>query len=131
MNAVTYLEDVALFDSAVAVEAVLTDDQLSAGGLVKVETYIRTKSSAAATRKAAQREREAAAGVRQLNLKCSEEHAVVLKDLAAALAAGDPIEQVVFDRDPALQYAVVMLHQLQSLTGWRKWLARLLGLVKR
>lgn len=86
--AVRHLEEVASADQPIDVQAILTDDQLERGGLVKVEAFIRTKTSAAAARKAAQRERDTDAGLRQVNIKTTEETGSALKSIAAEVGRG-------------------------------------------
>ena len=65
--------------------ALVTDEQLEAAGLVKVTAFVRSKQSEVAARKAKQREKEAAEGIKQLNLKANIEHHDLLKQIAASI----------------------------------------------
>lgn len=66
----------------------LTDDQLEAGGLVEVRAWVRSKASANALRQQRKREKQAEEGRSQVNVVVPDECKEPLKELAAALAAG-------------------------------------------
>lgn len=46
--ATQYIEEATAKDAPIAADAILTDQQLERGGLVKVEAFMRTRTSAAA-----------------------------------------------------------------------------------
>ncbi|MGC2854181.1 hypothetical protein ACM64Y_01810 [Novispirillum sp. DQ9] len=106
---------------------VLTDDQLEAGGLVEVRAWVRTKASGNALRQQRKRDKMAEEGRAQVNVVVPEECKEPLKELAAALAAGqidadqvramiaDAVAELDAERDQVQQQAAAAQSELDSL----------------
>lgn len=135
-------------------DKVLTDEQLAAGGLVKVNAFMRSKASANALRVKRHRDRKEAEGVKQINVQATEEAREVIKEIAKRTATGEELEsvlaQIVSEAGITLPTAtpeapqapqpkperltaeekrlVAIGHQVETLTGWRRALARIIGL---
>ncbi|MFO1291749.1 MAG: hypothetical protein U1F07_01585 [Rubrivivax sp.] len=150
-------------DAPMDCAAALSDDALAASGLVKVAAYIRTKSSANATRVRKSRQKAADAGVRQLNVvvplaahaamkaiaKDLQQGASLADVLTAAIAAAAPkptaVPATATTQPEPLTHAKPAVAApappplprpfeleaagLSRLKGWRRLLARLLGLL--
>ena len=110
-----FIEDVEAKNAPLATEAILTDEALERGGLVKIEAFVRTKTSAAAARKAKQRETQEAAGLKQINITAPEEVQEKIKAIAKACTAGQSFETAVQS---------VTSHAL--VTGWKGILVKVL-----
>lgn len=133
-------------------ETVLTDEQLTAGGLVKVNAFMRSKASANALRVQKHREKKEAEGVKQINVQASEEARQAIKAIADRTKSGETLPEVLASLagtlpsipqlakktetpDPKAERLTIeekqlvqIGHQVRSLTGWRKALARIIGL---
>lgn len=135
-------------------DKVLTDEQLAAGGLVKVNAFMRSKASANALRVKRHRDRKEAEGVKQINVQATEEAREVIKEIAKRTATGEELEsvlaQIVSEAGISLPTAapeaprapqpkperltaeekrlVAIGHQVETLSGWRRALARIIGL---
>jgi hypothetical protein len=79
------------------VDQALTDQALEAGGLKPVKAWVRTKQASNAMRTKRYKERQAAEGVRQINVQAPQEAHEALKALAARTKAGEPLESVLAD----------------------------------
>jgi len=75
-------------------ETVLTDEQLAAGGLVKVNAFMRSKASANALRVQKHREKKEAEGVKQINVQANEEARQAIKAIADRTKAGEALSDV-------------------------------------
>jgi len=133
----TELKQAPLFDdvpespsaTATTAAAVLSDEALAAGGLVPVTAFMRTRSSANATRLKKSRAKADAAGLRQLNVVLPVAAHAAVKAMARELQAGVALHEV-------LQAALVNAAQCtesatvgrKSLAGWLRAIARWLGL---
>lgn len=93
----------------------LTDDQLEAGGLVEVRAWVRSKASANALRQKRKREKQAEEGRSQVNVVVPEECKEPLKELAAALAAG----QIDADQVRAMIAGADALAELEAVRAER------------
>lgn len=71
----------------IEVSAVLTDGDLSRGGLASVRAWVRTKPGANAQRQARKRERQQAQGLAQITVVAPAEAKPALHAVAKALAA--------------------------------------------
>lgn len=134
-------------------DAALTDEQLAAGGMVKVNAFMRSKASANALRVQKHREKKEAEGVKQINVQASEEARQAIKAIADRTKAGEPLGNVLATLagtpaptaeaaaetktpdpkaerlTPEEKRLVGIGQRVQSLTGWRKTLARVIGLI--
>lgn len=134
-------------------DAVLTDEQLAAGGLVKVNAFMRSKASANALRVQKHREKKEAEGVKQINVQASEEARQAIKAIADRTKAGEELSNVLASLagapaaipeaapqtktpdpkaerlTPEEKRLVGIGQRVQALTGWRKALARVIGLI--
>lgn len=123
----TFLDEVP--ESPIDADAVLSDEALAAGGLVPVAAFMRTRSSANASRLKKSRAKAADAGLRQLNVVVPVAAHAAVKALAKELQAGVALHE-------ALQAALVNATQgtesatggRTALAGWLRAVARWLGL---
>lgn len=140
-----YIDDVR--DQPIDCNAALSDEALATSGLVRVSAYVRTRSSANALRIKKARQRAAADGLRQLNVVVPiEAHAAIrafVKDLQAGSGVVDAAKALLVGESAAGTPDVVvqlvdvkraavlerLAAQLAGLSGWRRWFARLAGLV--
>jgi len=126
-----HIEDV--IESPTNPDKVLTDDALAAGGLVKVNAFMRTKSSAGALRVQKHRDKKEAEGIKQINVQASEEARQAIKTIAARTGKGEKLENVlaelVGDRLTNEEKQTIAIgQQVKALTGWRKKIARAIGI---
>lgn len=100
----------------------LSDDELKAGGLREVAAWVRTKQSKNALRLKRHWEKQAAAGVKQLNLPAPAEMHAPLKAMVKAAREGRDWRAAVLS-DEARQVV-----QALERGGWKarllRWLAR-------
>lgn len=123
----TYIDDVP--ESPIDDASVLSDEALTAGGLVPVTAFVRTRSSANASRLKKSRAKAADAGLRQLNVVVPVAAHAAVKAMARELQAGAALHDV-------LQAALVNASQgtesatggRTALPGWLRVVARWLGL---
>jgi hypothetical protein len=116
-------------ESSIDAAAVLSDEDLAAGGLVPVAAFMRTRSSANASRLKKSRAKADAAGLRQLNVVVPVAAHAAIKAMARELQAGAALHDV-------LQAALVNATQgtesatggRTALPGWLRAVARWLGL---
>lgn len=96
----THIDDIQ--DGPIDADAILTDEQLERGGLVKIEAYVRTRTSAAAARKAKQREAQEEAGIKQANITGTADNLQTLKAIAKACASGKPLADAIVEAFPSV-----------------------------
>lgn len=130
-----------IIEQAIDADQVLSDEQLERGGLVRVEAFMRTKTSAAAARKAKQRETQEAAGIKQANIVAPAAVVETLKHIAKACATGDTIEKAILANvptvtshvlvtpDPELATLAEIGRKVKALTGWKRMIAKTIGIV--
>ena len=92
-----HLEDAERAQGVADPAAVLTDDQLEAGGLRQVRAFVRTKASKNALRVQKHREKAADEGLGQVNVVAPEAARDALKAIAKRTAGGEPLEAVLRD----------------------------------
>lgn len=92
-----HLEDAERAQGVADPAAVLTDDQLEAGGLRQVRAFVRTKASKNALRVQKHREKAAAEGLGQVNVVAPEAARDALKAIAKRTAGGEALEAVLRD----------------------------------
>lgn len=126
-------------------ESVLTDEQLAAGGLVKVNAFMRSKTSANALRVKKHREKKETEGIKQINVQANEEARQAIKAIADKTKAGEPLSDVLAtlagttptanpkaetpEPITAEEKELVQIgKQVKQLTGWRKAIARMIGI---
>lgn len=137
-----HLDDLKDHDKPIDADAILTDDQLERGGLVKVEAFMRTRTSAAAARKAKQRDRDESEGLRQVNIKTTEENGTALKSIVAEIGRGATLvdaivkavpsvtsHALVTATDPETERLAEIGRKAEALTGWKRVLAKFLGVL--
>lgn len=133
---------------------VLSDEQLTAGGLVKVAAFMRTKASANALRVKKHREKAEAEGIKQINVQAPEDAREVIKTIADRTKAGEAVAQVLASLvpnkpldsptqrpmegptqeplqgpiDPETIAMAKIGRQVIQLKGWRRILAQMAGL---
>jgi len=118
--------------------AVLTDDQLQAGGLRPVKAFVRTRVSRNAMRVKKHREKAAQEGLEQVNVVAPPDAREVVKLIAKRTAAGEPLEAVLLDLTkspapvrkvdtPALASTDAALISAAHRPGLRGWLIRRLA----
>lgn len=126
---------------------VLSDDALTAAGLRRVSAFIRTEKSANAKRIIKSRDAAAQSGMRQVNVRAPSEQHDVLKSFAKELQAvqgarvalenllsaevrkTDPSAVVQITNQKALEAEARAIRRLNTIKGWRRLLAKLLGLL--
>ena len=92
-----HLEDAERAQGVADPAAVLTDDQLEAGGLRQVRAFVRTKASKNALRVQKHREKAAAEGLGQVNVVAPDEAKEALRAIAKRTAGGESLEAVLRD----------------------------------
>lgn len=135
MPAVQFLDEVK--DAPIDSADILTDEQLGRGGLVKIEAFVRTKTSAAASRKAKQREAQKAEGMGQVNLTVPLEKKEQLKEVAAELASGKSLiealqkalQSVTSHAPSHKSQAQIIGERVLALSGWRLMIAKAIGII--
>jgi hypothetical protein len=137
-----FTDEIEAQDKPINALAILTDDQLERGGLVKVEAFMRTRTSAAAARKAKQREREESVGLKQVNIKTTDDAGQALKSIAAEIGKGLKIEDAIIKAVPSVTSHVLVTplsietetlaaigRAVLSLTGWKRIVAKAIGIL--
>lgn len=133
-----HIEEIA--ESPVNPETILTDKQLADGGLVKVNAFMRSKAGANALRVQKHRKKKEAEGIKQINIQGNEEMRQTIKVIAERTKAGEPLNKVLATlagNAPAIlpterltieeKQLMQIGQQVKMLTGWRKTLARVIG----
>ena len=108
----------------------LTDEALASVGLQKVTAFVRAESSGNAKRKQRSREKSEQQGVKQLNIQLPMQMHQVIKDIAQELQQTDDVTSAL--QNVLAKFvlpAVTFTHKREPQQGWRRWLAKLLGLV--
>lgn len=140
-----HVEDIAGQDKPIDAEAILTDEQLERGGLVKVEAFMRTRTSGAAARKAKQRDRDESDGLRQVNIKTNDETGIVLKSIAAEIGRGATLVDAIVKAVPSVtSHALVtpapvidagterlsaIGRRVEAFTGWKRSILNFIGVL--
>ena len=141
-----YTEEIAEQNKPIDADAILTDDALERGGLVKVEAFMRTKTSAAAARKAQQRAREESIGLKQINIKTTEETGQALKSIANEIGKGLKLVEAIIKVVPSVTSHDLVTpgfkiedietfrlaeigRKIESMTGWRRLVAKAIGIL--
>lgn len=131
MQAIQFLDEVK--DSPIDATDILTDEQLGRGGLVKIEAFVRTKTSAAASRKAKQRETQKAEGIHTITLTVPAAAKEQLKAVAAEVASGKSlvkaVQNVTSHGQVTKTRAQIIGEQVLALTGWRLMIAKAIGII--
>jgi len=127
-----HLEDAERAQGVADPAAVLTDDQLEAGGLRQVRAFVRTKASKNALRVQRHREKAAAEGLGQVNVVAPEAARKALKTIAKRTSGGEPLEAVLRDlaglQSPqAVPEADALVVAAAHAPGLRGWLIRRLA----
>lgn len=134
--ATRYIEDATAKDAPIAADSILTDQQLERGGLVKIEAFMRTRTSAAAARKAKQREKQATEGLRTITLVAPVAANEPLRQIAKACSEGKSIEEAIktvtshgqVTTDPLKEHYEAIGKKVDALKGWRaiivQWILR-------
>lgn len=128
MTPVKYIEEVP--ETPISRDEALTDEESKTGGLVLTDAWVRTKSSKAALRVQKHRDKQSSNGCRQLNVVIPDTERDKFKEWARLASEGKPygpasqISETSFSpqNDPQLE-------TLRSLKGWRRVVARLIGLL--
>ena len=141
-NLPSHIEQLDDQNKPIDADAILTDDQLERGGLVKVEAFMRTRTSAAAARKAKQRDRDASEGLRQINIKTTEEAGQALKSIAAEIGRGATMVDAVVKAVPAVSSRTLVTpidpeterlaaigRKVEALTGWKQSILKFFGVL--
>lgn len=135
-----FIEDIAAQDKPLDSAALLTDEQLERGGLVRVQAYMRTTTSAAAARKAKQRETQSEQGIKQANITGPAEIIAIMKAITTACKTGDSIEKAILAAvptvtshtlvtNPEIERLAAIGRKLENLSGWKKLMAKALQLI--
>ena len=127
-----HLEDAERAQGVADPAAVLTDDQLEAGGLRQVRAFVRTKASKNALRVQKHGEKAAAEGLGQVNVVAPEAARKALKTIAKRTSGGEPLEAVLRDlaglQSPqAVPEADALVVAAAHAPGLRGWLIRRLA----
>jgi len=136
--AARYIEDATAKDAPIATDSILTDQQLERGGLVKIEAFMRTRTSAAAARKAKQREKQATEGLKTITLVAPAAANEPLRQIAKACSEGKSIEEAIKNVtshgqvtaiDQNTTRLITIGKKVEALKGWKRWIARLIGIL--
>lgn len=130
-QAIQYLDEVT--DAPIDADSILTDDQLGRAGLVKIEAFVRTKTSAAASRKAKQRAKEKAEGIQTVTLTVPTAAKEQLKAVAAEVASGkslvEAVQSVTSHGQVTKSHAQMIGERVLALTGWKRIIAKAIGIL--
>ena len=131
MQAIQFIDEVK--DAPIDADSILTDDQLGRAGLIKIEAFVRTKTSAAALRKAKQREHQKAEGIHTVTLTVPVEAKEQLKAVAAEIASGknlvDAVQSVTSHGQVTKSQAQMIGERVLALTGWKLIIAKAIGII--
>lgn len=120
-------------DAPIDTNSILTDEQLGRAGLIKIEAFVRTKTSAAASRKAKQRAKEKAEGIQTVTLTVPAAAKEQLKAVAAEVASGkslvDAVQSVTSHGQVTKSKAEIIGERALALTGWRRIIAKVIGIL--
>lgn len=115
--------------SAIDADRALTDADLTAGGLVPIRAYVRTRASKNAARCAQARQRRAEDGIGQINVLAHEDAKEYIRRVAKASCEGRPWPVPPADqadapppltREPAEDHALQVGQAVLALPGWRR-----------
>jgi len=128
---IQYLDEVT--DTPIDADSILTDDQLGRAGLVKIEAFVRTKTSAAASRKAKQRAKEKAEGIQTVTLTVPTAAKEQLKAVAAEVANGkslvEAVQSVTSHGQVTKSHAQIIGERVLALTSWKLIIAKAIGIL--
>lgn len=131
MKAIQFIDE--LKDAPIDADSILTDDQLNRGGLVKIEAFVRTKTSAAASRKAKQRAKEKAEGIQTVTLTVPAATKEQLKAVVSEVNAGknllEAVQSVTSHGQVTKSRAQIIGERVLALTGWRLMIAKAIGII--
>ena len=131
MQAIQFIDEVK--DAPIDADSILTDDQLGRAGLVKIEAFVRTKTSAAAGRKAKQRAKEKAEGIQTVTLTVPTAAKEQLKAVAAEVASGkslvEAVQSVTSHGQVTKSQAQMIGERVLALTGWKLIIAKAIGIL--
>lgn len=131
MTAIRFLDE--MRDSPIDTADILTDEQLGRGGLFKIEAFVRTKTSAAAARKAKQRKNQKAEGIHTVTLTIPAEAKKQLQAVAAEINSGktltEAVQSVTSHGQVTKSQAEIIGERILKLTGWKMMLARIIGII--
>lgn len=131
MQAIQFIDEVK--DAPIDADSILTDDQLGRAGLVKIEAFVRTKTSAAASRKAKQRAKEKAEGIQTVTLTVPTAAKEQLKAVAAEVASGkslvEAVQSVTSHGQVTKSHAQMIGERVLALTGWKLIIAKAIGIL--
>lgn len=138
MQIVKFIEEVENGDPKEITET-YTDEQLSQGGLVKIEAFVRTKANAAATRKATQRKREETKGLKTVTVTAPVEVKPLLQIIAKECSEGKNIEEAIKKAIPSVtnhafvtpenEKAITIGESILRLSKFKKWIiSKLIGI---
>jgi hypothetical protein len=131
MPAIQFLNEVK--DSPIDAADILTDEQLGRGGLIKIEAFVRTKTSAAAARKAKQRELQKAEGIHTVTLTIPAETKKSLQAIAAEMSSGKNLNEAILSVTSRGQitksHAQIIGERVLLLKGWRLMIAKAIGII--
>lgn len=107
---------------------VLSDEQLSASGLTKINAFVRSKASANALRVKRHKEKAEKLGLKQINVWAPISVHDVIKQVAERTKEGGKLEDVLV----SLAYStvvqdldfVVIGRKVKPLTGWKRLIVR-------
>lgn len=131
MKAIQYLDEVK--DAPIDADNILTDDQLGRAGLIKIEAFVRTKTSAAASRKAKQRAKEKAEGIQTVTLTVPAAAKEQLKAVAAEVASGkslvEAVQSVTSHGQVTKSQEQIIGERVLAMTGWKRIIAKAIGIL--
>jgi len=131
MQAIQFIDEVK--DAPLDANNILTDDQLGRAGLVKIEAFVRTKTSAAASRKAKQRAKEKAEGIQTVTLTVPTAAKEQLKAVAAEVANGkslvEAVQSVTSHGQVTKSHAQIIGERVLALTSWKLIIAKAIGIL--
>jgi len=109
----------------------LNDEQLSQGGLMKIEAFVRTTASAEALRKAKQRKNQKADGIHTVTLTVPEAAKEQLKAVAQEISHGKSLVEaaLIVTNHGQNRLETEIGQRVLALTGWRKVIVKRIGVL--
>ncbi len=131
MQAIRFIDEVK--DAPIDASSILTDDQLNRAGLIKIEAFVRTKTSAAASRKAKQRAKEKTEGIQTVTLTIPAAAKEQIKAIAVEISSGKTIteaaQSVTSHGQVTKSHAQIIGERVLALTGWKLIIAKAIGIL--
>lgn len=123
---------------------VLTDEQLQAGGLTKINAYVRSTPSKNAVRLKKQKDKAAENGIKQLNIQVPISMHETMKQIANHAQTDEKLKEILvwFVEHPMLPgflasstkreliLAVKNGREVGSMSGWKRLVGKALGMFK-